>query len=95
MDQQRFDKLTQPLIQRYVFDQPILHPTITSCEYCTKTVKNPGAYSKPHLLENPQAKHIKHHCRICKLVVFDGARIREQHISPERLCQLADNIIEE
>ena len=95
MDQQRFDELTKPLIQRYVFDQPILEPTIKACEHCLKIVKNPGVYSKPHSLENPQARHIKHHCRICKLIVFDGARVRDRHISPEKLCQLADNIIEE
>jgi len=94
MDKLLFEQLTQPLIQRYVFDQPILHPTITTCTYCCKLVKNPGAYSKPHSLENPEARHLKHHCRICKQTVFDGARIRERHISPEKLCQLVNNIIE-
>lgn len=91
MDKILFEQLTQPLIQRYVFDQPILKPVIKSCEYCCKTVKNPGAYSKPHSLENPEARHVKHHCRPCKLIVFDGARVREKYIPSEKLCQLFDS----
>ena len=81
MDPQRFEQLTEPLIKKYVEEQPILYPQIRRCEYCDLTVKDPRAEVRLH--QRGLEVFVRHHCRTCRQVVFDASRIHKKHINPQ------------
>ena len=81
MDKILFKLLTEPLIKKYVEEQPILFPQIKRCEYCHLTVKDPRTETRLHQFKNEY--HIKHHCKTCREVVFDASRIYKKHINPQ------------